>query len=152
MTDWQAEALPVLQAAYRVRVTDPRPAHVPVNALNVELQREPDSSVTFQTLGDLLKDEYLEVVAGTWDGMNRSPYMLDISAKGLQRIAGWPSSATDAVYSALVDALGHAVNSTDDPVERSRLERIRVGLVELGRDAFHAAVSAAVEGAVRSVT
>lgn len=68
----------------------------------------------------------------------------------MSSVAGWPSSKSDALFTTLVDALTARVETTTDLVERGKLERLRDGLVDLGRDAFRTAVGAATDAVIRS--
>lgn len=52
----------------------------------------------------------------------------------LQLFAGWPSSAAEDALEGLVEALDSEIEHTTDPDQRSRLERVRSGLLGAARD------------------
>jgi DNA-binding PadR family transcriptional regulator len=145
MTDWTAEAEPVLEAVYKALRNKSAPARVTPAEVNGELSRSDGDDRTEQTLYDLKRTGYI-------DGMevdNRpAPVFIELTEKGLQTVAGWPSATGESVYARLLNEI-EQLAADASPEQRGRLEKLRDGLVAVGRDVFTNALSAALEGAVR---
>ena len=57
-----------------------------------------------------------------------------ITEKGLQITAGWPTGAADAAYTRLLTLIDEHVEEAATDEERSKWERLRDGVLGVGRD------------------
>jgi hypothetical protein len=83
------EAKPVLQAAYRLMDEDDDESTTP-EAIADALGKPPDDARVRRILGRLYQADYVGGLVGF--GENPAPSPVHPTEKGLQQVAGWPSS------------------------------------------------------------
>jgi len=74
--------------------------------------------------------------------------MLQLSEKGYQAVAGWPSRPGDDVFVRLLDVLQERIDGAPTETERTRLEKFRDGAVGVGKDVLTDVLSKAATGAM----
>lgn len=81
---------------------------------------------------ELVRGDYLEAV----NEIDQSdiPVTVRPSLVALRIMARWPETGPEAALDGLVEALNTAIASTDDEAKKSKLTRIRDGLLGAGRD------------------
>lgn len=79
---------------------------------------------------ELARAGYLDVITGN----AAKPRRVRPSPTTLRMLAGWPSSAAEDALGGLIHALDSEIEHTSDPDQRSRLERVRSGLLGAARD------------------
>lgn len=74
---------------------------------------------------------------------NDLPFIIDprISPRGLRSIGAWPSKVDG--QQVLLDALQRAIDSTEDPDEKTRLQKVRAAVGDVAKASMAAVVSAA---------
>jgi hypothetical protein len=72
-----------------------------------------------------------------------------MAEKGLQITAGWPSGAADAAYTRLLALIDEQVEEAASPEERSKWQRLRDAVVDVGRDVAVEVLSAAAQSGLR---
>jgi hypothetical protein len=90
--DWDTEVLPVLKAVYVASETADADLGVSQQTINEVLGREPDDAPTDRLVTMLVRGDYLERTVDTL----QSRGFCQVTEKGLQITAGWPSGAADA--------------------------------------------------------
>jgi hypothetical protein len=128
--DWPA-VTPVLDCVYEMYTEDGAPEYgVP----SEEVLREVDGHEAGRAaLRELVRAGYLEETS-TPDRLAELPRTVRPTPLTLQLLAGWPVSSAEAVLDQLVAALDQAIESTSDPEQRSRLVKVRDGLLGAARD------------------
>jgi hypothetical protein len=150
VTRWSDEILPVLEAAHRVSLRNLTDPFISVAAVDDELGREANDPRTARALHDLAETGYFDVTTSPAMG-SITPAIFRLSEKALQIVAGWPSIGGESFFTRMLAELDERVAAASTTEERTRLERLRDGLVGVGRDVFTNVVSAAAEGAVRGL-
>lgn len=99
-----------------------------------------------ETLASLEDDGFLQV-ATIRDGAGRlhGAHVQRLTPKGRRQVGQWPS---DDVVTELLAGLQAKIDAEPDPVERSRLERLRDAAGEVSRSVLSAVVTAAAKGAL----
>ena len=124
---WERIALPVLQALLKAEQGD---RDVYVQELRASLGEVSDREF-HNTLENLLQDGY---ISGTpfHEGGQRYPEYLDLRllGQGRQVLRDWPA---DSHFEAWMSAIDAAIATTDEPAERSRLEKLRSTALEVGQ-------------------
>ncbi|MCZ7589204.1 MAG: hypothetical protein M5U27_10210 [Gaiella sp.] len=105
-----------------------------MDAIIEELGGEEDTHRTALILADLVRTGYLEETAST--DQLPGPLWCRLAEKGLQVTAGWPSSSGQLAYERLIALLDQRIAEATDDDERSRWERVRDGVLGIGRDVF----------------
>jgi hypothetical protein len=95
---------------------------------------------------DLLADD--EWLDGAREMGTEGPIDVTPRHKALQEVRGWPAQATDAaVVAALLAALDIAIARTNDPEEKTRLQRLRDAAGDVGKSVLASAIVAAGKAA-----
>lgn len=132
--DWDTEARPVLDAVYRAYGPEPSDMGVTQEAINAELGREPRDRRTDYVLRELEQTNWIVETMGTDQTMG--PLYCKVSEKGLQLVAGWPTTTAEAAVEKLLALVDLRITEASDPEERSKWQRIRDGLLGVGREAL----------------
>ena len=93
------------------------------------------------------------VSTGYLDTITRSMGLryCQITEKGLQITAGWPSGAADATYARLLTLIDEHVEEAASDEERSKWVRLCEGVVGVGRDVGVEVLSAAAQTGLRHI-
>ena len=91
-----------------------------------------DSAGTAAAIRELVRAGFLEPVFGLQSA--HAPRLVRPTTLALQVEAGWPADAAQAALSGLVAAIDEELNHTTDLERRSRLMRVRDGLLGAARD------------------
>jgi len=142
MTNWADNVLPVLEASYRVSLREAGEPYVTQDAVNEEMGREPGDVQTARALHDLWHADYVDDVLDGGGMGAFGPQRFTLTEKALQIVAGWPGFGGESLFSRMLAELDERVASASTPEERTRLERLRDGLVGVGRDVFTNVISA----------
>jgi hypothetical protein len=142
--DWETDVLPVLEAFYTASGSADADLGVSDNAVNEVLGREPRGARTDRVLTMLVSTGYLDTTIRSM-GFRYSK----ITEKGLQITAGWPSGAADAAYTRLLTLIDEHVEAAGTDEERSKWERLRAGVVGIGKDVAVEVLSAAAQSGLR---
>lgn len=67
-------------------------------------------------------------------GGRQGPVTVFLAAKALELVAGWPATSAEEVLRSLLAEIDRRIDATEDPDERSRLERFRDFVTGAGRD------------------
>jgi hypothetical protein len=145
--DWVTEALPVLQAVYDASKSADADLGVSHKRINEALGRQSDDPQTEKVVSMLVQGDYLERTA--FEAMGSR--FCQITEKGLQITAGWPSGAPDAAYTRLLALIDERVEEAASDEERSKWERLRDGVVGVGRDVAVEVLSAAAQTGLRHI-
>jgi hypothetical protein len=113
--------------------------------INEVLGRQPNDPQTDRIVTMLVQGDYLERTA--FEGMGSR--FCQITEKGLQITAGWPSGAPDAAYTRLLALIDEHVEAAATDEERSKWERLRAGILGIGRDVGVEVLSAAAQSGLR---
>lgn len=148
-TDWISEALPVLRAVYELqRELGPAQVHggVMTHAVRerVDLEGEPD--VVGRTLVDLVRTGYLDEPFRS--DVDPVPTRVRLGEKGLQAVANWPAMPGVGSYDLLIAAITERLENAPTEAERSRWQRVRDGLLDLGRETVTELIARAAAGQV----
>jgi hypothetical protein len=127
--DWDTEVRPVLVAAYRAfgKAGSAYP-DVQSQDINAELGRPPDDERQSIALEYLQKAEYISgrrTMGGSW-------HFVTLEDRGLVEVAGWPAAPGQDYGAKLLDLLEERIKAADDEGERTRLQRLRDTVVEIG--------------------
>jgi hypothetical protein len=142
--DWETDVLPVLQAFCTASESADTHLGVGDNTVNEVLGREAGDVRTDRVLTMLVRSGYLEV---TVQGMGNR--YCQITEKGLQITAGWPSGSADAAYTRLLALIDEHVEGAASDDERSKWQRLRDAVVGVGRDVAVDVLSAAAQTGLR---
>jgi len=140
---WDADVLPVLQAAYRVEQRLGPGEGITQNAVNAELGRAPDHPATATAQMQLSASGYLrdEQSVDQIDG----PIMFRLGERALQQVAGWPGGGRE-LADALLALIDERIADPDlDEDERSRLVRLRGAAGDVGKGVFTGLLTALVK-------
>jgi hypothetical protein len=96
---------------------------------------------------ELAQTGYLEATIET-DQM-LAPRFFRLTERGLQVAAGWPTEAGIDLLVRLLALIDARIESAGSEEERSKWQRLRDGVVGVGRDVAAAVLSALVIGAMR---
>lgn len=128
--DWKTEMWPVLEAVYRAYSNRPSDTGISQAAINQELGRGEKDEKTGLALHALERADY---VRKTLDYEQATgPAFCEPTEKALQLLAGWPATSGEAAFAQLLQALDAQIESTSGE-ERTRLERLREGVTEVGQ-------------------
>lgn len=144
--DWETEALPVLQAVYTASASAEADLGVSETTINEALGREPGDALTEGILTMLIRGDFLDTSVQTMGSR-----FCQITEKGLQITAGWPSGAADAAYTRLLALIDEHVEEAASDEERSKWQRLRDAVVGVGRDVAVDVLSAAAETGLRHI-
>jgi hypothetical protein len=142
--DWETEALPVLQAVYTASASADADLGVSDDTVNEVLGRERGEARTERILTMLIRGDYLDTTMQTMGSR-----FSQITEKGLQITAGWPSGAADAAYTRLLTLIDEHVEAAASDEERSRWQRLRDAVVGVGREVAVDVLSAAAQTGLR---
>jgi hypothetical protein len=145
--DWKTEALPVLEAVYTASASADVDVGVSHKTINEVLGRQPNDPQTDRIVTMLVQGDYLERTA--FEGMGSR--FCQITEKGLQITAGWPSGARDAAYERLLALIDEHVEEAASDEERSKWQRLRDAVVGVGRDVAVEVLSAAAQTGLRHI-
>lgn len=121
---WETEILPVLEAVHAVIARDPFPVNGAQHTeIDAELGREEWDSNTGLALNRLAAAGYVTKLMEVDNHVG--PLAVDLTEKGLQLTAGWPTGAADAFYQSMIAKLDERIAAATDDHERSALERFR---------------------------
>ena len=127
--DWSA-VNPVLESVYEAYVSAGAPEYgVQSEAV---LRDIGDSAGTRAALRELVRGGYLEALADIEQA--DIPLVVRPTPLTLQLLAGWPSGTPEAALDELVAVLDQAIDSTPEGEQRSKLVRVRDGLLGAARD------------------
>jgi hypothetical protein len=138
---WEESARPVLDAVYRAVTDAGDPMGVDQAAINAQLGRAPSDETTDRVLYELEETGWIVRTVGT--DASWGPLQCKLSEKGLQLVAGWPSTTADAAVSKLLTLVELRIAEAQTPEERTRWERVRDGFLSFGRDALVELIGAA---------
>jgi hypothetical protein len=141
--DWETDVLPVLEAFYTASGSADADLGVSDNAVNEVLGREPRDARTDRVLTMLVSTGYLDTTI-----RSGIPVLQD-HREGVQITAGWPSGAVDAAYTRLLTLIDEHVEAAGTDEERSKWERLRAGVVGIGKDVAVEVLSAAAQSGLR---
>jgi hypothetical protein len=127
--DWSA-VNPVLEIFYEAYVEAGAPEHG-IESETV-LRRTADPAGARAALRELVRGGYLDELADA-EGVD-IPLVVRPTTLALQLLAGWPGSSPEAALDELVVALDQAIASSADEDRRSKLVRVRDGLLGAARD------------------
>ena len=122
------EALPVLEAVYAASGSADADLGVSHKTINEVLGRQSGDPQTDRLVTMLVQGDYLQRTA--FEAMGSR--FCQITEKGLQITAGWPSGAPDAAYTRLLALIDQHVEEAASDEERSKWERLRDGAAHLG--------------------
>jgi hypothetical protein len=145
--DWKTEGLPVLQAVSTASESADVDLGVSAKTINELLGRQPDDPRTDRILTMLVRGDY---VGQTIRAMGSSGFF-QVTEKGLQVTAGWPSGAPEATYTRLLELIDERLDEAVSEEERSRWQRLRDGVVGVGRDVAVDVLSAAAQTGLRHI-
>jgi hypothetical protein len=128
---WEAAGLPTLEKAYELWATRGAPREGVLTSRVVEAMGEEHEARTVRAIGLLLEDDYL--AAPSVLGTEYGPTAITVTARGLQVVGGWPATTAEAAAGSLLAALEQAINETDEPERRSKLERLREVALDVGQ-------------------
>jgi hypothetical protein len=134
--DWNTAILPVLEAANECSCEPEGFANlgeVDVDAVNRHLERKRHDPRTVAALRSLARGGYIEVTDGGPDQVD-GPRLFALTDKALQLVAGWPSTTGEAALQKLLAELEERIDAEPDEEKRSKLVKLRGGLVDVGKD------------------
>jgi hypothetical protein len=105
---------------------------VDTDALNRQLARERHDARTALVLRHLADGGYIRTVHET--DQIPEPSVFALEERALQLVAGWPSTSGEAALEKLLAVLDERIAAEPDEERRSRLEKLRDGVVAAGRD------------------
>lgn len=121
---------------------------VPTDAMVSALGEEVQASDARLALELLEKGDWL---AGDWEMGTDWPIEVTPTPRGLAEVRGWPTQTSDtAVVTGLIRALDEAIEQTQDPAERSRLQALRSAAGDVGKSVLAGALLAAGKWAAGS--
>ena len=127
--DWSVVS-GVLKQVYEAYRAIGAPEHGVETAALINDADEPGS--VRAALRELARAGYLEDLAE--DDWQPAPRLVRPTPLALERVAGWPGSSAQAALDELVAALDHEIARTPDEEKRSKLSRVRDGLLGAARD------------------
>ena len=135
MPDWNTEVLPVLEAVHVAIQRDSAGGTAMVFAsdgdtINDVLGREANDKRTAAVLLELRSAGFITCEATMGGGVHLS----QLTEKGSQYVAGWPTAPGADVQDRLIAALDRYIPDASSAAERSRLEKLRDGVAGVGRD------------------
>jgi hypothetical protein len=141
----------VLRAVHDATTKHPFPAHgIERTAIAEELGRAEDDPRTSFALVRLVDAGYLQATLET--DQHHGPWAVELTERGLQVTAGWPTGPGDALLASLLAEVERRIATTESAEERSSLERFRDFAVGVGRDVLVSVLSAYADRAVRGGT
>jgi hypothetical protein len=143
VTDWQNEALPVLEAVGRVSSSKVGWPFVRHDEVKRELGRPDEDDRTSRTLYDLARTGYLRETASTDQFLG--PLEVELTEKGLALTSGWPAGG-ETLARAVVEAIERRIEAAESAEERSRLEKLRDGFRAVGYELAGELVAGALFG------
>lgn len=147
--DWTSRVLPVLNALARAYSRAPSPMGVRTHAVVGELGADADGYSVALTLGELVRAGYLEETLGA--DQATGPLSSRLTEKGLQVTAGWPSASGEVALDRLLTVIEERIAASTTAEERSNWERLRDGVLGIGRDVFVGVLTATVNSAAKHV-
>lgn len=126
------EARPALETAYRL-LDESAQDQVSTEAVIAALGKPPGDARTVRALAHLYDANYID---GFMADQSPAPIFITPTEKGLQQVAGWPSTSGGGreveMLLALLDE--RIADETRDDDERGRLARFRDAVAGVGRD------------------
>jgi hypothetical protein len=147
---WETEVLPVLEAVHRATARHEFPAYgIDSELVAAELGRANDDRDMAFALRRLIEAGYLKETLSS--DVQFAPKAVELTERGLQVTAGWPTGPGDALLSSLLAEVERRIATTASAEERSALERFRDFALGVGRDVLVGVLSAYADRAVRGV-
>jgi hypothetical protein len=146
--DWTTRVLPVLQAAARAYSRTPSQLGVRTEDVVEELGSKIDQDATALALDELVRAGYLEETMG--GDQLPGPGWSRLTEKGLQVTAGWPSASGEIALDRLLKVIEERIEATTGE-ERSKWERLRDGIADVGRGVLVAVLTESVNAAAKQV-
>jgi hypothetical protein len=148
--DWSKRVLPVLEAIGRLYADADPALGVGIKRLADELGLDPDDEELGRVVYELSQTGYLNA---TLDGDQAlTPLFFRLEEKGLKVVAGWPTDAGADLLARLLVLIDQRIAAAESPDERSKWERLRDGVLGVGRDVAAEVLAALATGAVRGMT
>jgi hypothetical protein len=146
--EWHTDALPVLRATH-VANRDADEMGVYQDAINEVLGRQPNDPRTDRVLFELEQGGFITGTISAHSGSG--PTTCRLTGKGLQQVAGWPTGASDDLVLRLLTVLEERIRETTDPNERSRLQRLRDGIIDVGENVVAQVLAKVLTGQVNGM-
>jgi hypothetical protein len=144
MLDWQQDVRPVLVAVYEAQMSeeakDIRGPLTNQARINEKLGRPADDNRLDLAMDTLAEADYIEAARKPGDWL-----MVKVLERGLQEVAGWPKPGADT-YDLTLAAIDRLIDEAPNADERGRLEKLRDGVVGVGRDVLVNVLSRAATG------
>jgi hypothetical protein len=145
--DWSSRVLPILNAVARAYSRAPSSLGVRTESIVEELGPDADSHMVALTLEELDRAGYLEETLGS--DQLPGPAASRLTEKGLQVTAGWPAASGEVALDRLLAMIDQRIDAATSDEERSRWERLRDGVLGVGRDVFVGVLTATISAAAK---
>jgi hypothetical protein len=147
--DWSSRILPILNAVARAYSRAPSPIGVRPEAVVQELGADADRYSVALILDELVRAGYLEETLGA--EQLPGPACARLTEKGLQVTSGWPSASGEVALDRLLTVIEERIEASMTEEERSKWERLRDGVVGIGRDVVVGVLTTSVNAAAKHV-
>jgi hypothetical protein len=128
---WESSGRPTLEVAYRLWAARGAPREgVTTTSIFNELHKTPEQQ-TARTIALLVEGNYLARASAL--STEFGPTAVSVTERGLQVVAGWPATTAEAAAGSLLAALEQAIEETDEPERKSKLERLREVALDVGQ-------------------
>jgi len=127
--DYATGTRPVLVAIYRAVDQGEPFAVLETDDVMAQLPGGTDRDEVNKILEHLRRTGYIEadmVGGGTWT-------VIQLLEPALQQVAGWPGAADDQTAERLIQLVTERMEQTTDPEEKTKLRKLRDGLVDVGK-------------------
>jgi hypothetical protein len=146
--EWEDRVLPVLETIGRVYHTSHPELGLSIETLANEVGVAAEDEQLGRVVYELVQTGYLEAPIDT--DQTLAPRFFRLTERGLQVVAGWPTEAGADLLARLLTLVDQRIASASSDEERSKWQRLRDGVVGVGRDVGADVLSALATGAIRA--
>jgi hypothetical protein len=144
--DWETVARPVLEAVYAAWRAHGAPANGVVTSSVARDIGDANDTVrqTRRAVALLVQDGYLDA-AGSMS-VDDVPATVVVTGRGMQVVGAWPATTAVAATHALLVALDRAIEETAEPEQRTKLQRLREVVIDVGQGTVAEVLSRVITG------
>jgi hypothetical protein len=145
---WETVARPVLEAVYGSWTARGAPADGVLTSTVIRSLGDSDDVAhrTRRAVALLVEAGYLDAAGPLY--VADAPATVVVTSRGLQVVGGWPATTAEAATHALLVALDRAIEETTEPERKTKLQRLREVVLDVGQGTLAEVLARVVTGGV----